>query len=284
MRVRSVVRALAGMFAVFVSMAAAAQCDRECLRDHITGYVDAVIAHDPALLPLAADVKFTEDNVELEPGAGFWQTATGVTSYRQDFLDTQGGVAGSHIVMQEGDGRALFVLRLKIDDDEITEIETVVTRPADGFMGGLDNLQFPNPEMLHVPSPDKMHDRDELIRIADLYPAGLKVGSFAEADVPFSDDAYRFENGLLVAGVECTRNEGCRDILNQYFPVIADIESRLVAVDEELGLVWYRLDFKRDLGGRSLVVWEAFKVYDGEIHAVEAFLEAVPLGTPSGWD
>jgi hypothetical protein len=35
---------------------------------------------------------------------------------------------------------------------------------------------------------------------------------------------------------------------------------------------------------RSLIVWEYFKVYDGVIHAVEAFMLAIPRETPSGWD
>ena len=278
------IRLLFFVAAGMVSGNALAQCDRECLRDHISNYIAAMIAHDPGLLPLAENVKFTEDNQRLQPGEGFWQAATGVTDYRMDFLDMRAGIAGSHIVMEQQDGKALFVLRLKIEGDEITEIETVVTPQGESMMGGLGNLQYPRPEMLHVPTPSKLPSRAEAIRIADLYPAGLKVGSFAQVEVPFAQDAYRFENGGLMAGLECTRNEGCRDILNQQFPVIADIQSRLIAVDEELGIVWYRLDFRRDLGGRSLVVWEAFKVYDGQIHAVEAFMETVPLGTASGWD
>jgi len=35
---------------------------------------------------------------------------------------------------------------------------------------------------------------------------------------------------------------------------------------------------------RSLIVWEAFKVYDGQMHAVEAFMLAMPRATPPSWD
>jgi hypothetical protein len=35
---------------------------------------------------------------------------------------------------------------------------------------------------------------------------------------------------------------------------------------------------------QSLIVWEYFKIYGGQIHAVEAFMLAMPHGTPSGWD
>ena len=36
--------------------------------------------------------------------------------------------------------------------------------------------------------------------------------------------------------------------------------------------------------GQSLICFEMFKVYGGQIHAVEAFMEKMPIGTPSGWD
>jgi len=36
--------------------------------------------------------------------------------------------------------------------------------------------------------------------------------------------------------------------------------------------------------GNSLIAWEAFKVYGGQIHAVEAFMKVMPAGTKSAWD
>ncbi len=37
-------------------------------------------------------------------------------------------------------------------------------------------------------------------------------------------------------------------------------------------------------GGNAPIVWEAFKVYNGQMHAVEAFMEIMPADTLSGWD
>lgn len=34
---------------------------------------------------------------------------------------------------------------------------------------------------------------------------------------------------------------------------------------------------------RSLVTFEAFKIYGGRVHAVEAIFEGMPANTPSGW-
>jgi hypothetical protein len=50
-----------------------------------------------------------------------------------------------------------------------------------------------------------------------------------------------------------------------------------------LGIAWYRLSWIRG-EGTKLVVWEAFKVYGGQMHAVEAFMELEPPTAGSGWD
>ncbi len=42
--------------------------------------------------------------------------------------------------------------------------------------------------------------REDAIKIAEHYPHGLQAGSFVTVDAPFTDDAYRFENGRLMAG------------------------------------------------------------------------------------
>jgi hypothetical protein len=56
-----------------------------------------------------------------------------------------------------------------------------------------------------------------------------------------------------------------------------------------MGIVWLRMAWggnrpPRD-GGKptELTVWEAFKIYDGKIHAVEAFMKNMPVGLGSGW-
>ena len=41
----------------------------------------------------------------------------------------------------------------------------------------------------------------------------------------------------------------------------------------------------RENGGDQLTVWETFKVYDGQIHAVEAFMRILPVELANGgWD
>lgn len=264
---------------------AAAACDRECLRGHVTQYLHALVAHDHSTLPLADSVRFTENSVEQELGAGLWRTATKLRGYRQDFIDERAGVVGSHVVIEESGAPVLLVLRLKIEDELVTEIETVTTRSrTEGALLNLDNLELATAEMQYVPKPEQLETREEAIRIASLYPAGLKAGSFVEVDLPYTLEAYRLENGEIMAGPECTRFPGCDNIKTQDIsPGRTTITQRLIAVDERLGIVWFRLSWERGEGTR-LVVWEAFKVYDGQMHAVEAFMKLDPKDLGSGWE
>lgn len=268
---------------------AAADCGRACLKADLDLYLAALVAHDPARLPLAKQVRFTEDTHELPVGGGFWKTVSGERSYRQDFLDVRNSTAGALVVMTEGDHPVLFVLRLKIVNRRIGEIETMVVPNAkEGAFMDIDALQTASvPMNLPVPAGQR-ETRDNAIAIASRYPGGLKIGSFVTADTQFAADTYRFENGRRMAGPGCTfMPPGCVDIRKQRIPTLSDISWRVAAVDEEQGIVWFRLDFGPGSMGpkeNALHAWEAFKVYGGQIHAVEAFMKIMPAHLPSGWD
>jgi hypothetical protein len=53
-----------------------------------------------------------------------------------------------------------------------------------------------------------------------------------------------------------------------------------------MGIVWLRMAWGvRERGGDQLTVWESFKVYDGKIHAVEAFMRILPVEKRNGgWE
>lgn len=268
--------------------AQAPPCDRACLIGFISQYVGALVARDSSKLPLAPGVKFTEDTKVMKVGEGLWQTASGLRGYRQDIIDVRQGVAGAYLVVEEKGSPVELVLRLRIVNRRITEIETVVVRSAaEGMIFAVDQLKAANPAMTLRPAPSSLNTREAAIRIAMTYPEGLRIGSFVKANTPFAPDAYRFENGRLMAGKECTFIPGCNDIKEQRIPTLAEITARVAAVDEDMGIVWLRMDFGRGSvkdPESSLTVWEAFKIFGAEIHAVEAFMEVMPRGASSGWD
>lgn len=284
MRTKAIVLALA---MVTPLARAADDCDRECLRSLITQYLVAMVAHTPGAVPVAANVRFTEDTKEMKLGEGLWKNASGLRRYRQDILDVRQGVAASQVIVEESGMPVMLMLRMKIANKKITEIETQVTRSrAEGAIFNIDAIQTPRPAMNLVPAKAQLNSREDAIKIAEHYPAGLKIGSFVEVDAPFAADAYRIENGTVTAGAGCGR-AGCDNIKTQTIMKHPDITTRVIAVDEELGIVLLRMNFGNTGSygpGNALIVWEAFKVYGGQIHGVEAFMRVMPATAGSGWD
>jgi hypothetical protein len=177
-------------------------------------------------------------------------------------------------------------VRLKIANDKITEIETVATRSReDGAIFNLDGLATTTEVMNYAPRPEQLVPRDQMIKMALLYPAGLEAGSFVKVDAPFTEIAYRIENGAMMAGPDCKRNEGCKNIKTQPLGngVRGKVDTRVILVDERMGIVLLRMAWG-SRGERKLAVWESFKIYDGKIHAVEAFMKMLPKDLGSGWD
>lgn len=264
----------------------AAPCDRECLRSFITQYLDAMFAHDPKKLATAPNVRFTEDTKTMPLGEGLWKGASKIRSYRQDFLDVRDGQAMSYDVVEENGMPVMFVLRLKIVDRKITEIETMVTRnKAEGAIFQIDNLVTPRATLNVAVEASQKMTREQLIRAAEFYPTGLKVGgTFDAVNAPFAPDAYRIENGAVSAGVGA--RAGSENIRTQRIMAHPDVSYRVAAVDEELGVVILRQDFGNTGSygpGNALTTFELFKIYGGQIHAVEAFIDIMPENTPSGW-
>jgi hypothetical protein len=271
---------------------AADACDRECLRSTLTTFLYALIEHDAAKLPVAATVRVTEDGIEKPLASfGLLRTVTRLRGYRQDILDERGGMAGAHVVVEEVGAPVLLVVRLKVVDQEITEIETVATRSrTDGLIFNIDGLSAPSEEINYAPREEELASRADAIAAAMHYPAGLNAAkTFAAVNAPFAPNAYRYENGQIMAGPDCTFAPGCENIATQslaIFERLGDVQTRVIGVDERLGIVWLRMAWGvRQEGGDQLTVWEMFKVYDGQIHAVEAFMKVLPIELRSGgWD
>jgi len=289
--IRMIVSAKGGKAQALTAAArdSAGVCDRDCLRGFITQYLNAMVAHTPGALPLAANVRFTEDTVDMKLGDGLWKQASTIRPYRLDILDVAQGVAASQVVVEEAASPVMLMLRLKIARGKIAEVETQVTRSQkEGAIFAVDALQSPNAAMVAPVDPATRSSRAEAIRTAEFYPAGLEVGSFAAVDAPFAADAYRFENGRLMAGKGCTfRPPSCEDIKGQQISKHPGITYRVIAVDETLGITLLRMNFgpAGNYGpGNGLMVWEAFKVSGGQIHGVEAFMKIMPAAAPSGWD
>jgi len=271
------------------AMQSATTCDRECLRTKVTQLLYAFLKHDVSGLAVADTLRVTEDAVE-KPLAkvGLVNTVTRLRGFRQDIIDERAGVAGADVVVEESGAPVLLVVRLKVVADKLTEVELVATRSrAEGLIFNIDGLSAPSEVMNYAPRPEQLSTRDEATKAALHYPAGLNAAkTFADVNAPFAADAYRYENGQVMAGPNCKFAPGCQNLSTQSLAIfnrLGDVQTRVVAVDERMGIVWLRMAWGvRERGGDQLTVWETFKVYDGKIHAVEAFMRILPVEKRNG--
>ena len=150
-----------GSGAAAMAQSSGAACPRDTLKNITDQYFTALQSHNPSGLPLAATVKYTENGAEVKIGQGFWGTA-GKTLLKRTLIDTQKCGTHSNVVIEEkytapktaapaakpaakaafpgmevklpADGTIrpiLFGVRLKVENQKITEIETVIAREAE---------------------------------------------------------------------------------------------------------------------------------------------------------
>jgi hypothetical protein len=273
--------------------ASAQTCDRDCLKGFVTKYLDALIAKKTDSLPLDANVKFTENCKQIKVGEGYWKDVNGTVRYRLDIIDVAQSGIGALVVIK-GSSSVLLALRLKIANQKITEIETIVTKSSSEGGGVFNPDGFKvapaDSDMTIMPKTELLNTHTEMIATASKYPEAMKKGSgtFNKNGLYFSTGAYRLENGNRMAGPGCTMGSGCEKIGTQGLPTLSGMVYKPVLVDEQAGIALLRLNFGKGSlmsGSGTLDVYEAFKIYNKDtMHCVYAIMNNVPEGTGFGWD
>jgi hypothetical protein len=278
-------------FCISKADASTEACDRECLKGFITQYLDALTAKTPDVLPLDANVKFTENCKTLKVGEGFWKDINGTVRYRLDVIDVNQSGAGALVVIK-GTASALFAVRLKIKNRKITEIETMVTKNStEGMIFNPDGFKAPpaDSDMTIVPKTELLNTREEMIATASKYPEAMKqkLANFNKNGLYFTKGAYRLENGTRMAGPGCTMGSGCENVGQQGLPGLPEMAYKPALIDEQAGIAMLRLNFGKGSvmsGSGNLDVFEAFKIYNDSMHCIYAIMYVVPAGTTFGWD
>ena len=273
--------------------ASAADCDRECLRGKVTEVLYAFAGHDVSKLAVSGNLRITEDGVEKPlDKVGLVRTVTKLRGWREDVIDERTGQVVSGVMVEESGAPVLLAVRIKVDTEQrLSGLELVATRSrADGLLFNVDGLSGAPPlGMTIAPRPDQLPSRDEMVRLAMFYPRGLsEAKTFDAIGTPFAPEAYRHENGNLMAGPGCTFAPGCESIGGQslqIFQRLGRVTVRDIVVDERMGIVMLRLSWNvSGPGSDRLTAWEAFKVYGGQIHMVQAFIRLFPPALDlGGW-
>jgi hypothetical protein len=193
--------------------------------------------------------------------------------------------------VEESGAPIMLVVRLKVVDNKLTEIELVPTRSrTEGLIFNLGGLKAASAVMNYAPRADELATREEVEKAALKYPEGFtRAETFAAVNAPFAPDAYRYENGQIMAGPDCKFAPGCENISTQSLAIFKRLGPpiwRVVAIDERMGIAWLRLAWGvQKEGGDQLTAFEAFKFYGGQLHAVEAFIRILPIEKrKGGWE
>jgi len=265
-------------------------------------YLGQLVKNDPAGLPVAKDVKITENGYSIQLGNGLFQTAEKIT-YKQYMTDPSVGQVMVFGVAKESMLLANFMVRLKVEKNKITEIETIVARKDESSFASPEDLKEPRPVYARVVPESERSPRDKLIKIADSYFEGIEKNTGEM--VPFDKDCNRFENGTQTTNNPGTIATGCKEQFdNMVYSYIRKVRNRrFLMADEEKGLIFgivtfdmpgKREDFKyfptpfdelptRFYKPRSLLLAEMFKIVDGKILSIEAVMVNAPFGATSGW-
>ena len=301
-------------FSLVGNAAGKIRCDRQCLAGFMTTYLNALVAHDSSKLPVAKNVKYTENGVRLNLNDGLWHTASALPTYRLDMVDEEAGSVGLLGRIDENGNNNWFATRLKIENGKlISEIENLVVRNISMQPPSSEGLKFntePHPLMKEMVPEGKRLSRAELASIGNSYFTGLDTDHDG-ANVPFDPACQRRENGMVSANNPDAPKGSmswmdCKSQFDTHFSVIVTKirERRFVVVDPVYGLAFAMGYFDHDgsvakmsetLDGKlvdvspmfrqpfSFIIGEVFKIKDGKIRQIEAVLTSVPFGMESGW-
>jgi hypothetical protein len=281
-------------------------CSRENLKGLVDRYFSALEAHDPSGLPLASEVKYTENGVGVAIGKGFWQTA-GKTLLRRDLIDTQQCGTHSNVVIEEKFDPAtvgqpmslpgtktkpmpeagtlrpiMFGVRLKVENEKISEIETIIARESEFAFNAVGQLATKDQDWESILPPEERSSRLAMIAAAndyfDMFAAEPNVRT------PFASVCDRWENGLqtTVAGMETLEGADGKKVemrAHDCSPkglVITNHGPRRFLVDVEAGTVVAFVHF-----ASGLPDFHVFKMKNGKVELINAVIGA---GSPSmGW-
>jgi hypothetical protein len=265
--------------------AAQSNCDRKCLGTKLDQFLGAVVAKDPAKAGLFVGFRQTQNSILTPPGEGIWKTNTGIGQIDRRYFDPVTGQAAFFGIVKEGDVGAIVSLRLKVENNQVTEAEWHVAHESDPGITGeptktlfdLDKLIASPPPQRTVP-PAQRSSREALVAAVNSYFDGIAAGTgrWVQA-VP---GCVRLENGLEVTGrpqrgaETDVGHDGKGDCRSGYAGLnIANVAARrYVMVDTEAQVVLGSAVFIRtpDSPKRRNHFMEVFTMDGGKISAVRA--------------
>jgi hypothetical protein len=291
-----------------------AGCDRACLAGFAERYMAALVAHDPASLPWAERVRFTENEVPLIIGDGAWGTVTKISDAPYIVADpVTGNVLWFGIVEEHGQS-AYFGVRLRVVDRRIADVESVAGRegtpvPFAKAAGYTLDASFSQA----LPAAERQ-PRARLVALADGYYNTMQLND-GQLCAEFAPACRRVTNGVIAHDDGATDGGGkaaaaggagpksCGALFaNAYFKPVDRVRARrfpIVDVADGVVVAFAFLDRAahdaeyRTRDGKvhtiavqypnSRAVLELIKLRGGKVYRVEGIAAFLPYLMPTIW-
>jgi len=169
---------------------AEANCTRAELQTAVDLYITAQKMGNPASLPLAENVIYSENLKVFPLEIGIVINALPIAFHR-DFLDTEECRTFSEIVVT-GSQPYVMGVRLTVHSGIITEIESIVTTEGDWKFSAENYLKYLPEEDWHVLLPEERVSRQELLAAAN---AWMDQFTYEDVKVPWGIPCARLEGG-----------------------------------------------------------------------------------------
>lgn len=300
-----------------------AQCDNACLVELARQYMAEVYKDNPSIeaaratandvvrrdfsaLPWGERVRFTENNVAMMIGEGFWGAARGSYTELLVLPDATTGNVIWYGITEEHEQAAYHGMRLKVEDRKITDVETYFGREGTPDLFAATANYSPSATFTQSLPMDQRRDRQRMTVIVNGYLASKQTND-GRVMVGFTNDCARVTNGINVTqgnywAADIT--EGCGQQLEEgiYKPVDRIRARRFPVVNEETGVVVAlsiedhatRYVEYESTSGQTLKVdveypnsrgmLEIFKVIDGKIARIEGISVFLPYYIHSLWE
>lgn len=299
-------------------------CNAECLTDIAKTYMKALGARgvpnlpsganpvyyteprDISSIPWGARVFFTENQVSMTMGDSLWGSLTAYGEEATIIPDEETGNVAWFGWVEEHGQPAYYAMRLRAENGQVTEVETIVSRREEPSLYSDDVKNRASfPDLMGIVPAEARSSRERLIDIAHGYYSTLQQNDgtlFAD----FSADCSWYENGAsVVDSVPDLAGQGCRRLFEiGYFKPIDRVRDRAFpVVDEARGLVvaistrdqnntnttWRTNDgVERQIDdviyySHSRGTIDLLKIEGGQITAIRTVSNFLPYYMPSPW-
>jgi hypothetical protein len=253
-------------------------CTRDSLKAITDKFLTALEARKPSSLPLADGVKYTENGIVVAVGKGTWETA-GKLTFKRGMMDTLKCGTHTQAIFEEDGKPMLYGVRLKIDQEKISEIEAIVARGKE-VLDPKAILDTKDQDWEGILPPEQRSSRLSMMAAADDYfELFVKEKKPQVSELVFSKVCDRWENGMQTTkggsnqGVPMPAHncspKGFADMTHSPRRFLVDVESGVVVAYTLFDKVWP--DF------------HMFKIRNGYVELIQAYFEYGKKYETIGW-